>query len=191
MTLNHWILFASGAISALLVSTTYDAPLIAQTTPEDDLPHLLPHLPAVVEASEATSIPQISPDLQIDTPEVAQSPIERAPAMTMPLAASSVSVQLINDTSEAIIYEALGDTEPRTLAAGKDVTLQSLSVPATVTFSYETTSRDRQTGTGLTKAELTAESNDSLLKLVVQPTTDLDSEVSNLTVESNGNVFVF
>ena len=110
--------------------------------------------------------------------------------MTMPMATSSVSVYLVNETEEAIAYQALGDTEPRILAVGDSVTLQNLSVPATVTFSYETPPRDRQTGSGLTKALLTAESNNSLLKLAVQPTADLDSEVSNLTVESTGNVFV-
>ena len=187
MALNHWILFASGVVSALLVSTAYDAPLIAQTTIEDDLPRL----PAVAEALEVTDVPKLPQVSQTSTPAVAQMLPEREPVMTMPLAASNVSVHLVNETSEAIVYEALGDTEPRMLAAGSNITLQDLSVPATVTFSYEATPRDRQAGSGLTKAALTAEQGDSLLKLVVQPTTELDSEVSNLTVESNGNVFVF
>jgi len=198
MKLNHWILFASGVVSALLISTAYDAPLIAQTatTPADDLPEL----PAAAEAFEATNIPQIpqippirpqSTPQSAGAPEVAQTLPAREPTMTMSLEANRVSVYLVNETTEAIIYEALGDTEPRTLNPKETVNLQNLSVPATVTFSYETTPRDRQTGSGLTKATLTSEQSNSLLTLVVQPTTDLDSEVSNLTVESNGNVFVF
>lgn len=184
MKVNHWILFVSGAVSALLASTMYDTPLVAQTTRENDLPQL----PAV---TETTNLPRLPQNSQIDVPEVAQTLPERESVMTMSLSESSVNVYLMNETSETIVYEALGDIEPRTLAAGDTVALQALSVPATVTFFYEATPRDRQTGSGLTQAALTTEQENSLLKLAIQPTTELDSEVSNLTVESNGNVFVF
>ncbi|EDX85971.1 hypothetical protein S7335_3674 [Synechococcus sp. PCC 7335] len=42
----------------------------------------------------------------------------------------------------------------------------------------------------MTTAEVSSV-EDGTLKLVVQPTDDLDTEVSNLTVESGGGVFVF
>ncbi|MEO1392205.1 MAG: hypothetical protein AAFV90_04775 [Cyanobacteria bacterium J06634_5] len=108
----------------------------------------------------------------------------------MPILQGSVSVQIENMTANTLTYQALGDTEPRTLEADGDIALNNLLVPTTVTFSYVDMVRDRSTGSGLTKAEVRAEA-DGMLHLVIQPTTDLNTEVSNLTVESDGNVFVF
>lgn len=174
MKLTQWILFASGVISALLISTTWQVPIVAQSTQ----PVLL------AQQTAQTTDDQL--------PQLAQTEAlpAREPMMTMPILQGSVSVQIENMTANTITYQALGDTEPRTLEADGDIALNNLRVPTTVTFSYVDMVRDRSTGSGLTKAEVRAEA-DGMLHLVIQPTTDLNTEVSNLTVESDGNVFVF
>ncbi|MEL6470413.1 MAG: hypothetical protein AAFQ74_11850 [Cyanobacteria bacterium J06623_4] len=187
MKLNHWILFCSGAFSALIASAVLYSPTIAQTDFDDDLPQLSTAIE--VPDFEAPVIPANPSTLAAD---VAQNSAVREPMMTMTVsAAGSITVQLINETSDTLTYQALGDTAPRSLESNSSITLQNLRVPATVTFSFANVNRNRQTGTGLTKAELKSDPGTDMLQLVIQPTTDLDTEVSNLTVESNGNIFVF
>jgi len=176
---TQWALFSSGIASALLVSTAYQSPIIAQNN-------------AQVTAQDIAQLPQLVP---AQTPTVSQantlSPVaNREPTMAMPLSQDNISVQIENMTPDSITYQALGDTEPRTLEANASTTLEGLHVPATVTFSYIGIARDRSTGDGLTKASVSSKTANTL-HLVIQPTDNLDTEVSNLTVESNGNVFVF
>lgn len=111
--------------------------------------------------------------------------------MQMQVQGGSVSVRLVNNTTEAIAYEALGDTEPRSLEADGEIVLQNIQVPATVSFSYKDIQKNRQTRAGLTEAELQADTSGEMLNVVVSPTDELDSDVSVLTVESSGRVFVF
>ncbi|MEL6262497.1 MAG: hypothetical protein AAFR12_15665 [Cyanobacteria bacterium J06626_6] len=188
MKLNHWILFFSGIVSALIASTAYNSPTVAQINPHDGLPQLSTAVEVPELADPATSVIPANPAITVT--EVAQQP-PREPMMTMPVSeAGNVTVQIVNETEETLVYQALGDTEPRTIDASGLVTLQNLRVPATVTFSFATIDRNRQTATGLTKAELKPGPGNDMVQLVIKPTTDLDSEVSALTVESNGNIFV-
>lgn len=125
-------------------------------------------------------------------PLTAQVTQAREPMMTMPVSATgNVTVRLVNQTEQTLTYEALGDTQPRTLEADSEIVLQGLNVPATVTFFYKDVQKNRQAGEGLTEVLLTADDPADVLEVVVQPTTELDKDVSNLTVESNGNVFLF
>ena len=124
------------------------------------------------------------------SPLSAQSQLE-APLMTVPVAQAGVTIRIVNQTADAITYEALGDTQPRTLTATSNVTLQSLNVPTTLTIFYEDIPKDRQTGTGLLQATLTMDDASGILTMIIQPTNDLNADVSNLTVEANGSVFVF
>jgi len=167
MKLSQWILFFSGVISALLVATAYQSPIVAQSA----LPQLSP------QGGPAEIITQANP--------------ARVPSTVMAPADGSVSVQLINQTGQEISYQALGDTEPRVLAADSETTLQNLHVPATVTFAYKDIQKNRSTGSGLTQVDLRVNETKDHLDLVIQPTNSLDTEASNLTVESSGNVFVF
>ncbi len=188
---TQWILFTSGVISALLVSTAHQSPIVAQTAQSSQA---IPSSQAVPssQATQFTLLAQTSQPAD-ELPQLSQTesaPPVREPMMTMPVSQGRVSVHLENMTAEAITYQALGDTGPRTLDANGDITLENLRVPTTVTFSYANMVRDRSTGSGLTKAAVRSE-EDGMLHLVIQPTNDLDTEVSNLTVESNGNVFVF
>ncbi|MEO0737791.1 MAG: hypothetical protein AAFZ35_13430 [Cyanobacteria bacterium J06649_12] len=122
-------------------------------------------------------------------PLVAQSPVP--PVVTVPVPQSLTTVRLVNQTAAPITYEALGDTQSRLLMAGDEVTLQNLNTPATLTFFYGDIPKDRQTGEGLLQAALGVDEDTGTLDVVISPTTALDADVSNITIEANGNVFVF
>ena len=129
--------------------------------------------------------------LAIDQSPLSAQPQLEEPLMTVPVAQTGVTIRIVNQTADAITYEALGDTQPRALMATSDVTLQGLNVPATLTFFYEDIPKDRQAGTGLIQATLTMDDDSGILNMIIQPTNDLDADVSNLTVETNGSVFMF
>lgn len=122
-------------------------------------------------------------------PLEAQSPVP--PVVTVPVLQSLTTVRLVNQTTAPITYEALGDTQSRLLMAGDEVTLQNLNTPATLTFFYDDIPKDRQTGEGLLQAALGVDEDTGTLDVVISPTTALDADVSTVTIESNGNVFVF
>ncbi len=122
-------------------------------------------------------------------PLAAQSPVPSV--VTVPVPRSLTTVRLVNQTAAPITYEALGDTQSRLLMAGDEVTLQNLNTPATLTFFYDDIPKDRQTGEGLLQAALGVDEDTGTLDVVISPTTALDADVSNITIEANGNVFVF
>ncbi|MDV3349583.1 hypothetical protein SPB21_06030 [Leptothoe sp. ISB3NOV94-8A] len=125
------------------------------------------------------------------TPLVAQAPALGDPVTTVPVAQDGITIRLVNQTTDTITYEALGDTQPRRLTPTADITLQQLNTPATLTFFYEDIPKDRQTGVGLLQTAINFDETTGVLDIIIRPTNDLDADVSNLTVEANGNVFVF
>ncbi len=157
------MLFFSGAFSALLISVAYVSPTAA-------LPEQLAQLPTLPSSNEA----------------VTQANPVRVPDMVMRPMGGRVTVRIINQTGEEIDYQALGDTDSRTLDADSAITLQDLHVPATVTFAYSHIQKDRSTGSRLIQAELSTNEAKNHLDLVIQPTDDIGLDTSNLTVESGG-----
>ena len=127
----------------------------------------------------------------VPAPLSAQAPALGVPMTTVPVAQTGITIRLVNQTSAPITYEALGDTQPRSLMATADVTLQQLNAPTTLTFFYQDIPKDRQLGTGLLQATLAVDEATGILDVIIRPTNVLDDDVSNLTVEENGNVFVF
>ncbi|MBE9067224.1 hypothetical protein IQ260_11205 [Leptolyngbya cf. ectocarpi LEGE 11479] len=113
------------------------------------------------------------------------------PMMTIPIQQEEITVRLVNETTDFVTYEALGDTQPRTLTAGNEIILQNLNTPASLTFFYRDIPKDRQIGDGLLQAVLDVDNDTGILTIVIRPTTSLDADVSNITIEPNGNVFVF
>ena len=111
--------------------------------------------------------------------------------ITVPVAPEGVTVRLVNQTDEAVTYEALGDTQSRLLGSGDDVTLRALSTPATLTFFYQDIQKDPQTGMGLLQTELSLNEATGVLDVVIRPTNSLDADVSNITVEPSGDIFMF
>ena len=111
--------------------------------------------------------------------------------ITVPVAPEGVTVRLVNQTDEPVTYEALGDTQSRLLSSGDDVTLRALNTPATLTFFYQDIQKDPQTGMGLLQTELSLNEATGVLDVVIRPTNSLDADVSNITVEPSGDIFMF
>lgn len=111
--------------------------------------------------------------------------------ITVPVAPEGVTVRLVNQTDEPVTYEALGDTQSRLLSSGDDVILRALNTPATLTFFYQDIQKDPQTGTGLLQTELSLNEATGVLDVTIRPTNSLDADVSNITVEPNGDIFTF
>ena len=124
-------------------------------------------------------------------PLAAQSPSANPPVTTIPLKQEGITIRLINQAVAPITYEALGDTQPRILQTGSDVLLQNLNTPATLTFFYKDIQKNRQIGEGLLQAALRVDDATGVLDIVIRPTISLEADVSNITIEPNGNVFVF
>jgi hypothetical protein len=92
-----------------------------------------------------------------------------------------ITVRLINNTNAPITFQAVGDTQVRTLAGRSEVALQGLRVPTTVTFYRQ----DR----GLLK--VTPRSSESgVLEVSMQETTDFAMDRTALRIENNGNVYL-
>ena len=66
---------------------------------------------------------------QVPAPEQQQTPI-----ITIVLQSGNVTVQLKNTTNTSMIYQAIGHTQQRSLAARETVSLQSLPAPVTITL---------------------------------------------------------
>mgnify|MGYP001804737779 FL=1 len=111
--------------------------------------------------------------------------------ITVPVAPEGVTVRLVNQTDEPVTYEALGDTQSRLLSSGDDVILRALNTPATLTFFYQDIQKDPQTGTGLLQTELSLNEATGVLDVTIRPTNSLDADVSNITVEPNGDILTF
>jgi hypothetical protein len=111
------------------------------------------------------------------------SPQQQAAVATITVPANGkVSVSLVNQTNTPISYQAIGDTEPRTLPSKSDVMLQSLRIPATITFH-------RQDG-GLLMVTPQGSPQDRILRLTLRETTDVGKDRSAMRIEQNGAVYL-
>lgn len=106
------------------------------------------------------------------------------PKAQITLSGDRVNVRLVNLTNAAISYQAIGDTQIRTLPGRGTVTLQGLRVPTTLTFDRQDSGllniTPRQSGTAPNTIEVTLDA-----------TTDLGIDSPTMRVESNGSVFLY
>lgn len=92
-----------------------------------------------------------------------------------------ITVRLINNTNAPITFQAVGDTQVRTLDGRSEIALQGLRVPTTVTFYRQ----DR----GLLM--VTPKSSESgVLEVTMQETTDFAMDRTALRIENNGSVYL-
>jgi hypothetical protein len=92
-----------------------------------------------------------------------------------------VTIRLINNTNAPISFQAIGDTQIRTLAGRSEIALQGLRIPTTVTFYRQ----DR----GLLM--VTPKSSESgVLEVTMQETTDFAMDRTALRIENNGSVYL-
>ncbi|MCT7955907.1 hypothetical protein [Laspinema palackyanum] len=93
-----------------------------------------------------------------------------------------VAVEIINQTNTPITYEAIGETRDRTLDGGDEAMLMDLQIPLTVTF-------ERPDG-GLIQAqpEIIAPGE---IRIYLTEANNLDSDISNMRIEPNGNMYLY
>jgi hypothetical protein len=115
--------------------------------------------------------------LQAPVPDTRQSPIA-----TVTPTAGQVSVKLKNNTNARISYQAIGHTEPRSLAGGEEVLLQNLPAPVTVTLV-------REDG-GLLKVIPVSGSETEMLAVSLDETTNLEDKQGVLRIQRDGRVFL-
>ncbi|WP_373534789.1 hypothetical protein [Microcoleus sp.] len=110
-------------------------------------------------------------------PETRQTPI----ATVMPMA-GKVSVKLTNSTNSPISYQAIGHTESRMLARGAEIVLQNLPTPVTVTMV-------RVDG-GLLKVIPMSSSEEGMLAVSIDETSNFDGNQGVLRIQPDGQVFL-
>lgn len=104
------------------------------------------------------------------------------PRAQVKLNGDRVNITLINLTNAAITYQAIGDTQVRTLPGRGTVNLQGLRVPTTLTLDRQdsgllnVTPREKAPGT---------------IEVTLDATTDLGIDSPTMRVESNGSVFLY
>jgi hypothetical protein len=95
-------------------------------------------------------------------------------------ATGKTTVVLVNTIGTAVTYEVIGQTPPRTLAAGANVRLDALPMPVTLTV--------RRQDTGL--LEMAAEVSDTGLLTVTLSPTDFNQLEGALTIREDGYVSI-
>jgi hypothetical protein len=106
------------------------------------------------------------------------------PRAQLQLTGDRVNVTLINKTNANISFQAIGDTEVRTLAGRQTVTLRGLRSPVTLTL-------DRNDSGLLLVTPKADEKTPGTLEVTLDTTTDLGIDAPTLRVESNGSVFLY
>lgn len=142
-----------GAVGAICGSLLIALPAIAQTQPQP----------------RARVIPP-TPEQQ-QPASVVMNPIN-----------GKANIRLVNETGAAIVYQAIGDTNQRTLQGQSSVTLRNLNTPMTITFYRP----DR----GLLRIYPQVTSQPGLLEVRFAATTDLGQDKTTLTIQPTGAVYL-
>lgn len=131
----------------------------------------------VTTGSTAPTIAQSTRPATTPAPEA-----QFIPKAQVKLNGDRVTITLINLTNAAITYQAIGDTEIRTLPGRGTVALQGLRVPTTLTLDRQDsgllniTPREKAPGT---------------IEVTLDATTDLGIDSPTMRIESNGSVFLY
>lgn len=127
----------------------------------------------------------VAPVFSQTKPTIAPAPeAQFVPKTRVTLKGDRVNITLINQTNAAISYQAIGDTQIRTLPARGTVTLQGLRVPTTLTLDRQDFGLLNVTPKQSTKAPDTIE-------VTLDTTTDLAVDGITMRVEDNGAVFLY
>jgi hypothetical protein len=104
------------------------------------------------------------------------------PKARVTLKGDRVNVVLVNKTNAAITYQAIGDTQVRTLQGRGTITLQGLRVPTTLTL--------RRQDFGLLQVTPT-EKSPGTIEVVLDTNTNLATDGITMQLEQNGSVFLY
>jgi hypothetical protein len=102
---------------------------------------------------------------------------------TLPAAPDSVNISLRNDTNARISYQAVGQTEPRSLEDGEEVELQNLPTPATLTMTRE--------DDGFIRVVPQRTNQPGALALSLNETANPDESQQTVRVQDDGRVIAY
>ncbi|MCU0549872.1 MAG: hypothetical protein MUC48_11045 [Leptolyngbya sp. Prado105] len=106
------------------------------------------------------------------------------PKARVTLKGDRINIMLINKTNADIAYQAVGDTQFRTLPGRGTVMLQGLRVPTTLTLDRKDAGLIQVTPKQSTTAPNTIE-------VELDTTTNLATDGTTMRVEANGSVFLY
>ncbi len=106
----------------------------------------------------------------------------QSPVATVALANGNLNIRLVNETGANITYQVIGNTDQRSLQGKRDVILQGLRAPLTVTFQ-------RADG-GLLLVTPQPSSETGLLEVRLDETTDVGQDAKAMRVQSNGSIWL-
>lgn len=93
-----------------------------------------------------------------------------------------VAVEIINGTNTWVTYQAIGETDERTLGGGDETMLMDLQIPLTVTF-------ERSDG-GLIQAEPEIIAPGEI-RIYLNEAYNLDSDIGNMRIDTNGSMYLY
>lgn len=128
----------------------------------------------VVPASAQPTKPTVTP-----APEA-----QFIPKAKVTLDSDRVNVMLVNNTNAAISYQAVGDTQVRTLPGRGTVMLRGLRVPTTLTL-------DRQDFGLLQVNPKQSETASNTIEVTLDAATNLAADGTTMRIERNGSVFLY
>lgn len=173
-------------LGAICVSLTISLPVTASSATlrqTDILAQANPHPSIFNEPPYNRSTPATEPTTAPSSPLSPPLPdTQQAPSAVIVPQNGLVNVTLINQTGAIISYQAIGDTNQRSLAGKSSVVLQNLKTPITVTFHRQ--------DSGLLKVTPEATSQPGLLSVTFTETTDLGTDRSAMRIQSNGFVLL-
>lgn len=126
-----------------------------------------------------------SASAQSTNPTVTPAPeAQFIPRARVTLSGDRVTITLTNKTDAAISYQAIGDTQVRTLPGRGTVTLRGLRVPTTLTLR-------RQDFGLLQVTPKQSEKSPGTIEVTLDATTNFATDGITLSVENNGSVFLY
>lgn len=94
-----------------------------------------------------------------------------------------VDIQLVNPTNAAIDYQVLGDTELRTLPAGKTIMLKNIPINRPVTVAFH------RIGGGFINPQLDVQPN--MIRLKLNGTGVFSLDQSAMVIEPSGRIYLY
>lgn len=128
--------------------------------------------------------PQPTPTPQAQPTTTPLPELQFSPRTRVQLNGSRVNITLINKTNAAIVYQAIGDTQQRTLAGRQTITLRGLRVPVSLTF-------DRQDAGLLRVLPKPSATLPNTLEVTLDTTTNLNLDKTTMRIEDDGFVFLY
>ncbi len=137
---------------------------------------------APVQAKPAAPVKPIAQPEELITPDDALA-LPPADTQIAPVN-GTVTVKLVNKTSAAINYQAVGDTEFRTLAGSASITLQKLKTPITLSVY-------RQDRGLLNIVPQVVGDKTKVLEITLDTTTDFSLDKTIIRIEDSGLVYIY